>query len=230
MDSDMILHSLVARSLYMTAAGMLLAGCMTSRVEESKNAATGLSAGESVVILATSYHRGKATEEDFVSCVNDAVQSGDGKVRVTPQQEFVDALFPWFEPRTAPQSAEALPELLARPGVAERIEAKGVRYLVWLDGTTEKTSGGGSLSCAVGPGGGGCFGLTWWEDDASYDAAVWDLRRQSDAGSVSAAVHGTSMIPALIIPVPLIARTQSAACKDMAQQLRQFIRGPDAGT
>lgn len=76
----MILHSLVARSLYMTAAGMLLAGCMTSRVEESKNAATGLSAGESVVILATSYHRGKATEEDFVSCVNDAVQSGDGKV------------------------------------------------------------------------------------------------------------------------------------------------------
>lgn len=226
----MILHSLVARSLYMTAAGMLLAGCMTSRVEESKNAATGLSAGESVVILATSYHRGKATEEDFVSCVNDAVQSGDGKVRVTPQQEFVDALFPWFEPRTAPQSAEALPELLARPGVAERIEAKGVRYLVWLDGTTEKTSGGGSLSCAVGPGGGGCFGLTWWEDDASYDAAVWDLRRQSDAGSVSAAVHGTSMIPALIIPVPLIARTQSAACKDMAQQLRQFIRGPDAGT
>ncbi|CAG0942024.1 hypothetical protein GPROT2_01549 [Gammaproteobacteria bacterium] len=226
----MILHSLVARSLYMTAAGMLLAGCMTSRVEESKNAATGLSAGESVVILATSYHRGKATEEDFVSCVNDAVQSGDGKVRVTPQQEFVDALFPWFEPRTAPQSAEALPELLARPGVAERIEAKGVRYLVWLDGTTEKTSGGGSLSCAVGPGGGGCFGLTWWEDDASYDAAVWDLRRQSDAGSVSADVHGTSMIPALIIPVPLIARTQSAACKDMAQQLRQFIRGPDAGT
>lgn len=230
MGSDMILHSLVARSLYMTAAGMLLAGCMTSRVEESKNAATGLSAGESVVILATSYHRGKATEEDFVSCVNDAVQSGDGKVRVTPQQEFVDALFPWFEPRTAPQSAEALPELLARPGVAERIEAKGVRYLVWLDGTTEKTSGGGSLSCAVGPGGGGCFGLTWWEDDASYDAAVWDLRRQSDAGSVSADVHGTSMIPALIIPVPLIARTQSAACKDMAQQLRQFIRGPETGT
>jgi hypothetical protein len=146
------------------------------------------------------------------------------------QQEFIDALFPWFEPRTAPQSADALPELLARPGVAERIEAKGVRYLVWLDGTTEKTNGGGSLSCAVGPGGGGCFGLTWWEDDASYDAAVWDLRRQSNAGSVSADVHGTSMIPALIIPVPLIARTQSAACKDMAHQLRQFIHGPEVGS
>jgi hypothetical protein len=107
--------------------------------------------------------------------------------------------------------------------VAERIEQNGIRYIVWLDGDTEQTSGGGSLSCAVGPGGGGCFGLTWWEDDASYDASVWDLRQKSDAGSVSASVHGTSMIPALVIPVPLIARTQSAACRDMARELRQFI-------
>ena len=230
MGIERAVGNLLPRCLWATVSAALVTGCMTSRVEESKDAATGLAPGESVVILATSYHRGKATEEDFVSCVNDAVQSGDGKVRVTPQQEFIDALFPWFEPRTAPQSADALPELLARPGVAERIEAKGVRYLVWLDGTTEKTNGGGSLSCAVGPGGGGCFGLTWWEDDASYDAAVWDLRRQSNAGSVSADVHGTSMIPALIIPVPLIARTQSAACKDMAHQLRQFIHGPDVGS
>jgi hypothetical protein len=203
---------------------------MTSRTEESKNAATGLGAGESVVILATSYHKGKAVEEDFVACVNDEVQKGKSGISVYPERQFTDALFPWFEPRTAPQSAEALPELLARPGVEQRIAERGIRYVVWVNGNTEQTSGGGSLSCAVGPGGGGCFGLTWWEDDASYDAAVWDLRHKSDAGSVSADVHGTSMIPALVIPVPLIARTQSAACKDLARELREFIvdSGPAA--
>lgn len=211
----------------LAALATLTSACMTSRVEESKNSATGIAAGESVVILATSYHKGKAVEEDFVSCVSDKVQKGRGGVAVFPEQQFTDALFPWFEPRTAPQTAEALPELLARPGVAQRIEERGIRYIVWLNGTTEKTNGGGSLSCAVGPGGGGCFGLTWWEDSASYDAAVWDLRQKADAGSVSADVHGTSMIPALIIPVPFIARTQSAACKDMARELRQFIS--DAG-
>lgn len=205
------------------AVAALLGGCMTSRVEESKNTATGIAAGESVVILATSYHKGKAVEEDFLSCVNAEVQKGKGGIAVYPERQFTDALFPWFEPRTAPQTAEALPELLARPGVEERIQARGIRYIVWLNGTTEQTNGGGSLSCAVGPGGGGCFGLTWWEDDASYDAAVWDLRQKADAGSVSADVHGTSMIPALIIPVPLIARTQSAACKDLARELREFI-------
>ncbi len=220
-----------APGVLLTAAttAMLLSGCMTSRLEESKNGPTGIAAGESVVILGASYHKGKPVEEDIVSCINDSVQSGKNRLRVTSSQEFTDALFPWFEPRTAPQSAEALPELLGRPGVAEQIEARGVRYIVWIEGSTEKTSGGGSLSCAVGPGGGGCFGLTWWEDDASYDAAVWDLRRRSNTGSVSTDVHGTSMIPALIIPLPLIARTQSAACKDMARQLREFIHGPEDG-
>ncbi len=202
-----------------------MTGCMTSRVEESKNSATGIGEGESVVILAASYHRGTAAEEDFVSCVAEEVQHGRDGVPVIPERQFTDALFPWFEPRTAPRSAAALPELLARPGVAERIEQHGIRYVVWLDGNTERTNGGGSLSCAIGPGGGGCFGLTWWEDDASYDAAVWDLKQQSDAGTVSADVHGTSMIPALLIPVPLIARTQSAACKDLARELRGFITG-----
>lgn len=208
-------------------ASMILCGCMTSRVEESKNSATGLAAGESVVILASSYHRGKAAEEDFVTCVSDQVQKGQSALAVFPERKFTDALFPWFEPRTAPQTPEQLPELLARPGVAERIKERGIRYIVWLDGNTERTNGGGSLSCAIGPGGGGCFGLTWWEDAASYDAAVWDLRQKADAGSVSADVHGTSMIPALLIPVPLIARTQSAACKDMARELRQFIVGTE---
>jgi hypothetical protein len=198
-------------------------GCITSRVEESKNAATGIAAGESVVILATSYHKGKAVEEDFVSCVSDHVEKGQGGLPVYPERQFTDALFPWFEPRTAPQTAEALPELLAHSGVTERIAERGIRYIVWLNGATEETNGGGSMSCAIGPGGGGCFGIRWWEDDAAYDAAVWDLRQKVNAGSVSTAVHGTSMVPALIIPLPFIARTQSAACKDMARELRQFL-------
>jgi hypothetical protein len=195
---------------------------MTSRVEGSRNGATGIEDGESIVILATSYHKGKTVENDFISCVADRVQRGK-RIQVYPERQFTDALFPWFEPRTAPQSADALPELLARPGVSERIAERGVRYIVWLNGATEQTTGGGSMSCAVGPGGGGCFGVTWWEDDASYDATVWDIRQKSDAGSVSTDVHGTSMIPALIVPLPFIARTQSAACKDMARELQQFL-------
>lgn len=198
-------------------------GCVTSRVEETKNAATGIAEGESVVILATSYHQGNKTESGFLDCVNDELDDGRDALNVYPGEKFRDELFPWFEPRTMPQDIEALPELLARPGVAERILARGVRYLVWVKGSTERTSGGGGMSCAASTVGGGCFGLVWWENDGSYEATVWDLKKGEHSGAVSADVHGTSMVPAVILPLPLIARTQTAACNGLVRELRQFI-------
>jgi len=204
-------------------AGLSLAGCMTTRVEESKNAKTGIAAGERVVIIEASYHNGNETEDEFVDCISKAVQKGRNGLAVYPDEEFIDAMFPWFEPRTMPQGPESLPDLLERPGVSERMRESGVRYIVWLKGDTERSSSGGSLSCAVAPGGGGCFGLAWWENDSSYQAVVWDVRDSKSAGEVSATVKGTSVIPAVIVPVPLIARTQAAACKGLARELRQFI-------
>jgi len=202
---------------------LLAAGCMTSRVEGLKNASTGIDDDQSIVIVEASYYTGNQTEDKFVDCVTREVQKGSAKLSVFPDQAFADALFPWFEPRTMPQGPNALPELMAKPGVAERIRESGVRYIVWINGSTERTSGGGSLSCAVGPGGGGCYGLAWWENDSSYEASIWDIEDGASAGAVSAAVRGTSMIPALVVPVPLIARTQSAACKGLAKELRNFI-------
>ena len=122
-----------------------------------------------------------------------------------------------------PQGPEGLPDLFSRPGVTERLKDSGVRYIIWVTGDTEQSASGGSLSCAIGPGGGGCFGLAWWEDDASYAAAIWDVRDGKSAGEVSADVNGTSVIPAVIIPLPLIARTQAAACKGLARELQSFI-------
>jgi hypothetical protein len=202
---------------------LMLGGCMTTRVEETKNAKTGIGKNERIVILEASYHNGNETEDDFVDCVSSRVQKGRNKLSVYPDDDFIDALFPWFEPRTAPQGPDALPDLLDRPGVSERLEESGVRYLVWVTGDTERAASGGSLSCAVGPGGGGCFGLAWWENDSSYAAAIWDIRDGKSAGEVSADVQGTSVIPAVIVPVPLIARTQAAACKGLARELKEFI-------
>jgi len=197
--------------------------CVTSRVEHIKETATGLNEGEGIVIMAKSYHLGNETEAKFIDCVGDSIGRGRSGLRVIPHQEFVDALFPWFEPRTAPADTKGLPALMSRPGVAETIRDKGVRYLVWLDGDTDKTAGGGSMSCAIGPGGGGCFGFAWWQNDSDYEATVWDLDGLEDAGTVSADVSGTSFLPAIIVPVPLIARTQAKACKGLADQLKLFI-------
>ena len=205
----------------MTALG--LGGCVTSHVEDARENVTGLKTGESIVIMAKSYHQGNETESDYISCVEKALRSGSKGINVVPHQQFVDELFPWFEPRTVPSDTKGLPILMNRPGVKQAVNDMGVRYIVWLDGDTERVAEGGSLSCAAGPGGGGCFGFAWWQNDADYEATVWDLDDFESAGSITADVSGTSFLPALVVPIPLIARTQTKACKGLASQLHAFI-------
>jgi hypothetical protein len=196
---------------------------MTTRIEEVKDASTGIAKDESVVVLAHSYHSKDPAENSFIECIADSIDSGRSKLRVHPENEFRDALFPWLEPRTAPNNVEDLPKLLERPGIAERIQARNIRYIIWIQGDTERKNSGGGMSCAAGPGGGGCFGLAWWENLSSYEATIWDLEDGIAAGKISASVNGTSIVPALILPVPFIARTQAAACKGLSKQLKSFI-------
>ncbi len=214
------------------AGALLLAlgGCVTAKLEDRKTADTGIVAGESVVVLAKSYHLGNETERSFTACIGKELAKGSTGLSVMPNDVFVDALFPWFEPRTAPVDTKGLPKLMQRPGVPQRIAETGVRYIIWLDGTTDRTGGGGSLSCAAGPGGGGCFGFAWWENEANYEASIWDLKNLESAGTVSADVSGTSYMPAIVVPIPLIARTQTAACTNLADSLQAFITTEEEAT
>jgi hypothetical protein len=205
-----------------------LGGCVTAAIENDRAETTGLLDGETVVVMAKSYHQGNETEADYIRCVEKALQRGSSALNVIPNQEFVDNLFPWFEPRTAPADTKGLTALMKRPGVPEAVKRMGVRYIIWLDGETERVTQGGSLSCAAGPGGGGCFGFAWWQDDADYEASIWDLDDSETAGTVTADYTGTSFLPALVVPIPLIARTQSKACGGLAKQLKKFIVSDEA--
>lgn len=213
----------VHRLILAFVVAVTASGCVTSRVENSREGLTGIESDESVVIMAKSYHLGNETEAKYITCIENALARGSDGLRIIPHKKFVDSLFPWFEPRTAPSETKGLSKLMERPGVAAAIRKQGVRYIVWLDGDTEKVAGGGSLSCAAGPGGGGCFGFAWWQNASDYNAAIWDLDGLESAGTVTADVSGTSFLPALVIPIPLIARTQAAACKGLATQLHAFI-------
>jgi hypothetical protein len=211
----------------------LASGCMQARIEESREMATPMGKGERIVILAKPQIEGAGAEEDFMDCVGDGMSGGRHAIAVQDNNEFVDQMFPWFEPSTAPARAENMSALLARPGVAEQVTKTGVRYVVWLDGSTRKIDGGGSLACGAAPGGAGCIGFGWWEKESAYEATIWDLKQAKTAGSVGTNVTGTSAIVGAIVPLPFIARVQATACNRMSNQLRSFFSGTDgpaAGT
>ena len=97
-------------------------------------------------------------------------------VMVIGEQAFMDAMFPWFEPRTAPMNTSDLPEIIAQPALAERLEEIGLRYLVWIDGNTQRTDSSGTMTCSITTAGAGCFGFLSWENDSSYEASIWDVK------------------------------------------------------
>ena len=212
----------------MVFAGLLsLAGCMQARIEESREMPTRIAGDEGIVVLAKPQVEGVGTEDGFMDCVGDNLAGGARGLRVLGNDEFVDAMFPWFEPGTAPARPEAVSTLLSQPGVSERIAASGVRYVVWLDGDTRRTDGGGSLACGAAPGAAGCIGFGWWEKEADYEATIWDLQQAKSAGSVGTNVTGTSAIIGAVVPLPFIARVQGTACNRLARQLRHFFTGED---
>ncbi|GMU69557.1 MAG: hypothetical protein KF790_08340 [Steroidobacteraceae bacterium] len=216
-----------AASLIGVAALLTLGGCMQARIEESRELPTSITSDEAVVVLAKPQVEGAGAEDDFMDCVSNSLAGGRRALRVHPNDAFVDSMFPWFEPGTAPARPEAVATLLARPGVSERIAASGVRYIVWLDGATRRTDGGGSLACGAAPGAAGCIGFGWWEKESDYQATIWDLREAKSAGTVGTNVTGTSAIIGAVVPLPFIARVQGTACNRLAGQLRKFFVGED---
>jgi hypothetical protein len=218
------------RMTYACLGVLLSSGCMQARIEESREMATPIGKGERIVILAKPQIEGAGAEDDFMDCISDGLGGGRQGIQVHDNNEFVDRMFPWFEPSTAPGKPEAMSALLARPGVADQITQSGVRYVVWLDGSTRKTDGGGSLACGAAPGGAGCIGFGWWQKESDYEATIWDLKQAKSAGSVGTNVTGTSAIVGAIVPLPFIARVQATACNRMSHQLRSFFSGTDGVT
>lgn len=204
----------------------LLPACMSTTVIDQHrvtSSAPVVIGEESVVVLGRRQGAGQETEIDFISCVGEQLGNSRNGLSVIPEKQFVDGMYPYFEPSTAPSDVKNLDRLVQNPAVAEKLTEFRVRYFVWIDGFTERIDERGSMSCSIGPGGGGCFGFASWDDEANYEASIWDFESLELSAKVSARTTGTSYMPAVFVPIPLLARVQSNACKNMARQIAQQL-------
>ncbi len=212
-----------------TAAAILfLSACTTINIDHVRLKDTvELKKGDAMVVLGRHQTAEIQTEASLVACIGGRLARGTGEVRIIPESEFVDSFYPWFEARTAPLHPKKLRKVLDQPLVAEKIKALNIRYFVWVEGSTERTNSAGSMTCSVGPGGGGCFGFGTWEDTSDYETTIWDLETFTEVGRVSTEAVGTSYMPAFVIPIPLLARVEGDACQGMGNQLVRFFAKDD---
>ena len=205
-----------------------LGGCVTANVDEMTFDApvAGMVDG-TIVILGRRHAPDYDTEPDFIDCIGNQIRSGDERITVIPEPQFVDSLYPWFEPRTAPLSIESVGRLMVLPTVASRLQELNVSYMVWIDGRTQDTNSSGSMTCGVGPTGAGCFGFGTWGTESEYEATIWNFDDGAEVGKMSALTSGQSYMPAVVVPIPIIAPVQDTACESLGTQLLQyFSAGP----
>ena len=215
---------LSVRLLALLLAVSGLCGCVTTTIQQVRQARTSIEANDSVVILGRHQKGGESVEAGFVQCVSSHLNGG--KLAIVSEKDFVDALFPYFEPRTAPMETSDLPAIIQHPLLAEKLASIGVHYVIWVDGTTRRTDSSGTMSCTIATAGiPACFGFLSWENTSAYEAQIWDIREGTQVGKVSSDAVGTSFVPAVIAPIPFIARVQSGACSSLADELKRFISG-----
>lgn len=209
----------------MGTALLIVAGCKsTTIVDQHRVAAVHIGVDDTIVVLGRRHSSEHETEYDFISCVGGALSNGQSAIKVIPEKTFVDTMYPYFETSTAPTDVKNLEKLVRVPEIAQKFNEFKVRYFVWIDGYTETTDKSGSITCTIGPGGGGCLGFATWDDEANYEASIWDFKELTLTGKISAETQGTSYLPAIIIPIPLLARVQANACKTMAEQIKTFFQ------
>ncbi len=212
------------RLLLAGALASLLSACVTSQVDEMvfNEPLEGIG-DSSVVILGRRHASDYDTEPDFIRCVGKYISSRDRSIDVIGELEFLNALYPWFEPRTAPLRPGDIERLLQQQPVADKMAELKTEYMIWIDGSTVRTDSAGSMTCGIGPGGGGCFGFGTWNNDSNYEATIWDFTDRAEVGRVNTSASGQSYMPAVIVPIPIIAPVQGTACDGIGEQLLEFL-------
>jgi hypothetical protein len=74
----------------------------------------------------------------------------------------------------------------------------------------------------------GALGFAWNNESTALNAAVWVLDGAAVAGREQASATGTSAKPAFIAPIPISARTEAEACKELGNRIGLVIRRIDA--
>jgi hypothetical protein len=218
------MNTLVPRGLLLGIAISTLSGCVTSKVDQMVfNEPTEGIGDSTVVILGRRHASDYETEPDFIECVGDHIASRDKSIEVIGELDFLNQLYPWFEPRTAPLHATDLNRLMLQEPVALKMAELKTEYMIWIDGSTVRTDSSGSMTCAIGPGGAGCFGFGTWGNESNYEAIIWDFTDQAEVGRVNTSASGQSYMPAVVVPIPIIAPVQGTACDGIGDQLLQFL-------
>lgn len=174
----------------------------------------------SIAILGRRHVGHNKTELDYIACIEEELELRFRSLNIIPEQQFVDSMYPYFEKSTAPLTIRNLSKMMKKPVITKKLNELNVSHIIWINGKTRRTGQAGSISCAVT----GCLGFATWSDAADYQAHIWEIDSMSESDAIDTNRAGTSYLPAIVVPIPILARVQTGACRDMAKDITSSLR------
>ena len=193
----------------------IILGCTKSQIKDSLKANSRANQYTTVTILPINL-----TDKEFAKCVQEKLKQDFQYLKFLQGDKFREAMFPWFEPNTAPKNIKELSALLTKPLVKKRIESLGVELLIYVRGYTKETEveQGGDV---IGMG----FSA---KRETRILVTVWDLNEIVRVGDTDISFKGTVAGGMTIIP-PFIyiwlPFTESKACSETAERISNYLKG-----
>jgi hypothetical protein len=203
---------------FFSIALILVGGCATTRVRENQHKPKELSQLQKVTVI----HLGKLSE-DVADCLEKTLPRICPTLQFFPHEEFVDMLFPWFEPGVIPESKEDLEALLKNRVVQNRISKLGIRYVITLSGRTKHDY---SHSEVIIP---SIYAHNITKHKYSTDiwVHVWDLKELELLLKTDSHEHGTSYMGVVyVVPFWIPGRdTEDLVCDEIVEKLTPHLPG-----
>ncbi len=190
-------------------------GCTKSQIKDSLKAHSRANQYTTATILPINL-KGK----EFAECVKEKLKDDLQYLKFFPGDKFREAMFPWFEPNTAPKNIEEISALLTKPLVKKRIESLGVELLIYVHGYTKTydfTADGNMIALGV-------IGTR----ETDIRTTLWDLKEivcvgDTDISFKGPAGGGITIIPPFVFIIPSF--TERSACKETAKRISNCLTG-----
>ncbi len=162
-------------------------------------------------------------EEDIVSCLENRIKKHNPDQAFISYNKFVNTMFPDLLEIEVPREPESFPRLLADEKFYKDVLSWGVRYLIFVRGSTTETNDFGKIGCSQG-----CFGYQSWDHKTRLTASILDLhQKETVIDDLENIFEGTSwrgfLFPFPIIPIWYSPSTESDSCRDIGNRLGKIL-------
>ena len=178
-----------------------------------------LSAGSGLLVL------GQDDTASFASCVENELRAAIPEITVLSARTVRDNLYPWFEADTSLSDADTMSRLLRRPGVPEKINEMGLRFIIFVSSRVSYPNKATGIPFPFFiPPYWGPFQVIWGKRDSFVSAVGWDLYALTVAAKEEVKSQDLYVSPAVtLFPTQDQRPTGDTGCAEIGKRLSEVI-------